>query len=152
MSDTRPPFIVVGQDGDVLDDPNMMLTVKQYAQHHNLGHRTVQRYLTDGRLPTAKKTKAGWKIPVHAMPTAEDDAPVPAKRQAADVRQASATAHDPVPSPAPSGVLGMLGTLDDAAAALGTTKGGVRRLAKDGHLIVGPYGPHGSLRVFAPPR
>lgn len=141
-----------------------LLTVSEYAARHNLGHRTVQRYISGGQLPTASKDHKGkWRIPADAMPTeppAAHPAPappgaVPAVTSAAPLRT---TSHDvrqtyaaPTRDREQPAVLGMLGTLEEAAQALGTTVGGVRRLASDGHLIVGRYGPHGSLRVFVPP-
>jgi hypothetical protein len=120
-----------------------MLTVKAYAATANLSPRQVQRYLAEQRLPGAAKVSGAWLIP-------------------SDARPVEATSYDVVPATSPAGPsydvaatsspLGALGTLEDAAQLLGTTVGGVRRMAADGLLVVGRYGPRGALRVYVAPR
>lgn len=122
-----------------------VLSLSDYAASVGKSLRQVQRWVAAGELPDAWQdtTDGRWWVPAGAQ-------------------RRRTTSRDVVAEPAPAGggaveipagsPLGMLGTLDDAAAVLGTTVGGVRRLARDGHLIVGPYGPNGALRVFLPPR
>ena len=64
-----------------------------------------------------------------------------------------ATSATSAVSPA-STSLGELGTLEQAAEILGTTVGGVRRLAAHpaSPFVVGPLGPRGALRVYVVPR
>lgn len=113
-----------------------MLTVAAYADLRNLSVRQVQRYRADGRLPGAQQDARGaWFIPADVVPT-------PAAGELVTTSPTSPT----------SSPLGELGTLEDAAAVLGTTTGGVRRMARDGLLVVGPYGPRGALRVYVAPR
>lgn len=118
----------------------VLLPVADFATRAGLSVRQVQRYLADGRLPGATKVGGKWLIPADAQPV-------------------EATSYDVVPAyprdlvsydVAPTSPLGVLLALEDAAAALGTTVGGVRRMAADGHLVVGRYGPRGSLRVLVP--
>jgi hypothetical protein len=119
-----------------------MLSVKAYAAASGLSPRQVQRYLAEQRLPGASKVAGAWLIP-------------------SDARPVEATSYDVVPVSHPvasydvaatSSPLGALGTLEDAAQLLGTSVGGVRRMAADGLLVVGRYGPRGSLRVYVAPR
>jgi hypothetical protein len=119
-----------------------MLTAKAYASAADLSLRQVQRYLAEQRLPGAAKVAGAWLIP-------------------SDARPVEATSYDVVPVSQPgasydvvatSSPLGALGTLEEAAELLGTSVGGVRRMAADGLLTVGRYGPRGSLRVYVPPR
>lgn len=136
--------------------------VKEYAAHQGVTERTVRRYLEAGRLPGAWQDDANggrWWIPL-ADPVHLDTAPVP-RAQGADVAAAPDTTRDTSRDmvatggqlqPLQVGPLGMLGTLEEAAAVLGTTVGGVRRLADAGHLTVGRFGPNGALRVYLPGR
>jgi hypothetical protein len=112
-----------------------------YAAALGLSLRQVQRYLAEQRLPGATKVAGAWLIP-------------------SDARPVEATSYDVVPVSQPgasydvaatSSPLGALGTLEDAAELLGTTVGGVRRMAADGLLTVGRYGPRGALRVYVAP-
>lgn len=127
----------------------LMLTAADYARAQGKSLRTIQRWLRDGLLAGADQSSGQWLIPADATPT------TPATSY--DVSRVAPTAGAGVMLPtsydvAPVAPLGMLGTLEEAAAALGTTVGGVRRLGRDGHLVVGRYGPRGALRVFVPPR
>jgi hypothetical protein len=122
-----------------------MLTPSAYAARHDLGHRTVQRYLEQGRLEGAVKDDDGrWRIPA--------DAQVVRKSATTVVRQAASDVAPPTPDVRLASPLGALLTLEDVAAALGTNVWGVRRLADAGHLVVGPFGPYGALRVYVAPR
>jgi len=140
------------------------LKITDYAEHTGKGRRTITRMISEGRLPEARQdpTDGVWYIPADAKP-------LPAKgiaeRERARERNLEAgnvvmlgtpptlpvvreAAVETVPT-RPGGVL-PLATLEEVAEALGTTVGGVRRLGKDGHLNVGPYGPRGALRVYWP--
>jgi hypothetical protein len=122
-----------------------LLPLADYAEAMGKSLRTVQRWLADGELPDAQQDEDGrWWVPAGTR----------RRTSSRDVVGAAAgPARELAAAPASSGSpLGMLGTLEDAAAALGTTTGGVRRMARDGHLVVGPYGPNGALRVYLPPR
>lgn len=129
------------------------LTLAAYAESVGASFRSAQRWIAAGELPDAwQDDKGRWWVPANA------------RRQRSSItgsRGRRTTSHDVVPDPSTaverpavpaSSPLGMLGTLDEAARALGTTTGGVRRLAADGHLHIGRYGPNGALRVFVPPR
>lgn len=121
-----------------------LLPLADYAAAMGKSLRTVQRWLADGELPDAEQDEDGrWWVPAGTRRRTSSRDVVPA---------AAGPARELAAAPAsPGSPLGMLGTLDDAAAALGTTTGGVRRMARDGHLVVGPYGPNGALRVYLPP-
>lgn len=124
------------------------LSPADYVRHRRelgdkIGHRTVQRYLPLGRIEGAWQDDGGrWHVPADARV-------LPAGGTVA-VRRATVDAAPPAPDVRPASPFGMLVPLEDAAAALGTTVGGVRRLADGGHLVLGPFGPHGSLRVWVP--
>ena len=124
----------------------VLLTRPEYGERYGYGERTMQRYLAEGRLPGAVKNEKGaWLIPADAQvsePSGSQDV----------VRQASTGVAPPTPGVRLAAPLGLLLPLEDVAAALGTSVGGVRRLADAGHLIVGRFGPRGALRVFLPPR
>ena len=45
-----------------------MLTRAAYAAHHGKSDRTVQRWLADGLLPGAQRTREGWLIPADVLP------------------------------------------------------------------------------------
>lgn len=127
--------------GDVVQTD---LGVSQYAKARGKSERQVRRWLADDALPGAYKDRDGqWRIPAGAM---ERRAPDGALNRGAPQTALAA----PVPAPQPLAALGHLVPLDAAAAALGTTVGGVRRMADDGLLAVGPWGPRGALRVHLP--
>jgi len=116
----------------------LMLTVNDYAERADLSARQVQRYLADGRLPGARKIGGKWLIPSTARPSSYDV-----------VTTSQPVAGELVESFLGGGPsLGRLVELDVAAAELGTTVGGVRRLGDAGLLTVGRFGPRGSLRVY----
>ena len=117
-----------------------LLTTTAYAAARGKSLRTVQRYLERGQLAGAQLVEGQWLIPADAVPaTSYDVVPV----------AAPVTSYDVAPASSP---LGALGTLEDAAQLLGTSVGGVRRMARDGLLVVGRYGPRGALRVYVAPR
>jgi hypothetical protein len=122
---------------------NAMLSVKSYAEAAGLSPRQVQRYLAEGRLAGATKVAGSWSIPSDARPTEA------ASYDVVPVTPLAGASYDVAATSSP---LGALGTLEDAAELLGTTVGGVRRMAADGLLVVGRYGPRGSLRVYVAPR
>jgi hypothetical protein len=124
----------------------LMLTVADYAERADLSARQVQRYLADGRLPGARKIGGKWLIPATARPSSYDV--VPTSQPGGAELLAAGAALGVLDSAEPS--LGRLVELDDAAAELGTTVGGVRRLGAAGLLTVGRFGPRGSLRVWIP--
>lgn len=115
-----------------------LLTTTAYAAALGKSLRTVQRYLERGQLAGAQLVEGQWLIPADAVPST--DVVVVSQR---------ATSYDVAPASSP---LGALGTLEDAAELLGTSVGGVRRMAADGLLVVGRYGPRGALRVYVAPR
>lgn len=118
-----------------------LVTIRAWADARDLSVRQAQVYRKADRLPGAVETPKGWLVPFDVEPlpaTSRDVVPV----------AASAYSHD-VATTSP---LGALGTLEDAAQLLGTTVGGVRRMAADGLLMVGRYGPRGALRVYVAPR
>jgi len=101
-----------------------------------IGHRTVQRYLPLGRIEGAWQDEAGrWHIPADARV-------LPASATVA-VRRAAADVAPPTPDVRPAShlELGQLYTLEDAAQMLGTDRGGILRMGRDGLLVVGRYGP-----------
>lgn len=128
--------------------PVTLLPLEAFASHVGISVRQVKRYLAEDRLPGAAKVDGRWLIPTDARPvtvTSRDVTPVTRRDVSRDV---TAMSWDvPVTSP-----LGTLYPLKDAAELLGTTVGGVRRLGRAGHLVVGPYGSDGGLRVFVPAR
>jgi hypothetical protein len=119
----------------------LMLSSADYARARGLSLRQVQRYLADRRLPGAFKHGGAWMIPATSEPTSHDVVAVAASTNSAEVLP---VIFDPGPT------LGRLVELDAAAAELGTTVGGVRRLGAAGLLTVGRFGPRGSLRVWIP--
>jgi hypothetical protein len=119
----------------------LMLTVNDYAERAALSPRQVQRYLADGRLPGARKIRGKWLVPATSRPSSYDV--VATSSESAELLPAVFEAEPARPR------LGFeLLTLDEAAAELGTTTGGVRRLAAVGRLRIGRFGPCGSLRVL----
>lgn len=136
------------------DAHEVLLSLSDWAARHGHGFRSAQRYVTDGRVPGASKDRKGrWQVPAdagvldvdQAMPRAELEV---VGGRTSDVRQADARTPD-VRLGAP---LGVLLTLEQAAQLLGTSVGGVRRLADDGLVSVGRWGERGGLRVFVAPR
>ena len=122
---------------------NTLVTTKAWAEARGLTPRQAQVYRAQGRLPGAvERPGKGWLVP-------SDAEPLPAMSR--DVAPAIVPAHSHDVA-ATSSLLGVLGTLEDAAQLLGTTVGGVRRMAADGLLTVGRYGPRGALRVYVAPR
>ena len=47
--------------------PTVALTLEAYCQRHNLGERTVRRWLAAGELPGASKDSGSWMIPANAQ-------------------------------------------------------------------------------------
>jgi hypothetical protein len=129
--------------GDVVQTD---LGVSQYAKARGKSERQVRRWLADDALPGAYKDREGqWRIPATALERRDGDSGALVPRGAP---QTALTA--PVTAPDPLDALGHLVALDVAAQRLGTTVGGVRRMADDGLVQVGPWGPRGSLRVHLP--
>lgn len=139
-----------------------MITAAAYADARKLSMRQVLRYLSERRLPGASKINGSWSIPADADPVPAgytwDDAgnvyavsgaliPTTTPDMSPDM-----TRDLVVATPAPPAPLGAQFTIEDAAAMLHTDRAGVRRMARDGLLIIGPYGPHQSLRVYMAPR
>lgn len=125
----------------------LMLTVDQYAERTGRSVRQIRRYLADGRIPGAVSVAGRWSIPADALPVpAVVGSDLPEWLGSTDLTRE--VVPETVVELGPN--LGTLVTLEDAAADLGTSVGGVRRLGKDGHLIIGPYGRGGALRVWVP--
>jgi hypothetical protein len=126
------------------DDPSgPAVSLTDWRESVGASERQVRRWLAAGQIPGAALVGGVWWIPADAprpLPMRPDRSPGTIVRPA----PATAVAH--------TAPLGHLGSLDDAAAVLGTTVGGVRRMAADGLLTVGRYGPRGALRVYLPPR
>jgi hypothetical protein len=133
-----------------------MLSPAKYAARHGRPFRQVQDLVRGGYIRGAVQGSNGyWRIPADApvldapqegwqggsvvTAAARDRGPL------ADVARPAAPVHGAGALP------GVLVPLDVIAAAIGTTVGGVRRLADAGHLVVGPFGPHGALRVYLGP-
>ena len=115
-----------------------MLSPAAYAKRHEMGFRTVQRYLPLGRIEGAVQGEDGrWKIPADARVL---DGGTP------DVRPAQSVAVTRTPDVRPA--YGQLVPIADFAAAVGTSVYQVRRMIADGLLSGGNYGPHGSSVVF----
>ena len=124
----------------------VMLNRKQYGELYAIADRTMQRYLAEGRIEGAVKDERGnWSIPSTARVS-------PAPASTSVVRQAASDVGPLTPDVRLAYPLGALLTLDEAAELLGTNVYGVRRLADAGHLVLGPFGPYGRLRVFVAPR
>jgi hypothetical protein len=132
-----------------------MLTRSQYGALHEIADRTMQRYLAEGRIEGAVKDERGnWSIPSTARVSA-------AGASTSVVRQAASDVGPPAPDVRLAYAVPVLLTLDEAARLLGTDRAGVRQLAADGLLQVGPWGPtryrkgqapRAGLRVFVTPR
>lgn len=123
-----------------------MLPLAEYAEAAGKSLRTVQRWIADGLLEEARQGEDGrWWVPADARPDT--------RRRTTS--QPVAVPDLPAPAPAP---LGVSGTVEDAAAALGVSPRGLRRLYADMvetpglPMYVGRYGPHGALRVVVPPK
>jgi hypothetical protein len=119
-----------------------LLTRGQYADEVGASVKSVERWLKAGLLPEAVRQGGRWFIP-SGTPRPDPDA---------------ATSRDVAPVLGPTSTLGTGGTLEEAAAVLGFSPTGLRRLYADMQatpglpLYVGRYGPHGALRVYAAPR
>jgi hypothetical protein len=116
-----------------------LVTVAAYAAAHGKSERQVQRYVRDGRIPGAVMVDGVRLIPADATPTSST---------------LTTSTTSPTSEVSPTSTLGSLGTLEQAAAILGTSVGGVRRLAADpaSPFVVGRFGPRGALRVYVAPR
>jgi hypothetical protein len=118
-----------------------MLSPAQYAARHEMGFRTVQRYLPLGRIDGAVQGEDGrWRIPADARVL--DAAP-----GTSVVRPAQSTEVTVTPGVRPA-YGGQLVPVADVAAVLGTSVHQVRRMIADGLLQGGTYGPRGSVVVF----
>jgi hypothetical protein len=134
--DVRPAYAV--------EIMSAMLSPAEYAKRHEMGFRTVQRYLPLGRIEGAVQGQDGrWRIPA--------DARVLDASATTVVRQAASEVVPPAADVRLASIGGLV-PLEDVAQLLGTTVGGVRRMAADGLLVMGRYGPRGALRVYVAPR
>jgi hypothetical protein len=117
-----------------------LVTVAAYATARRLSERQVQRYVRDGRIPGVVEVDGVRLIPADAAPT--------------PVRAELVPATSPTSPSSPPAMLGELGTLEDAAALLGTSPHMVRVMADDPitPFVVRPWGPAGALRVYVVPR
>lgn len=125
------------------------MTTAEFAAARGVDVRTVKRWLAANEIIGAVKSTDGtWQIPADAarrMKPAPERAAV--ETTAARPGQAVTTGGNVPVSP-----VGMLATLEDAAAVLGTTVGGIHRMGEDGLLHVGKWGPRGSWRVWVAPK
>lgn len=134
------------------DDGAVMLSKSHYQELHGKSASTMDRALREGRVPGAVRSETGrkeWWIPADAV-----IAPEPVNGGVL-VRQApTGVAVTGVRRTSGGSRLGDLLTLEEAAAELGTDRAGVRRMATDGLLQVGRYGPMPgrALRVYVPPQ
>lgn len=133
-----------------------LVPLKTYAQRRGVALRTVQRWIAAEELPGAQQDDRGqWWVPLAADrvpaggPVQSPMGPGPSSPTRA-VERAARTA--------PASPLGTSGTLGDAAASLGVSPIGLRKLYADMAanpglpFYVGRYGAHGALRVVVPPR
>jgi hypothetical protein len=111
-----------------------LLSPAEYAKRHDMGFRTVQRYLPLGRIEGAVQGEDGrWRIPA--------DARVLEASATTVVRQAASEVALPATSDVRlASVLGVQVPVADVAAHYGTTVRAVKRMVADGHLTGGPYG------------
>lgn len=127
------------------------MTVRSFAELHEVDERTVQRWLKAGKLPGAVKTSKGWVIPADAA------APQPTAGAAAGSVIVSAAAPVPAGSASPAalpqggGLSSYLDTLPAfmplqvAVMVLGISEAAIRRNAEE--LGAKPWGPRGTLVV-----
>lgn len=133
MNDEQPTAVLVGL--------HEVVTTAQFADHHGVDVRTVKRWLQAGRIPAAMQDSRGrWRIPVDAAVTM----PPPKPKGTAVTRPADA----PV---SPIGPLGALIPIKVYADAMNTEVGRIKRMGRDGVLVVGPYGRGGTIVVVVPP-
>lgn len=143
--------------------PGTFVSPAEYAQKMRKSERTIWRWLEAGRLPGAWQEEGGkgrWWLPLD--PPTDAPAAVAVRKPSTAPQGVPDVSRDMTvvtgPSGPSTGPLGMMGPLEDAAAALGTTVGGLRRLYADMAaqpglpMYVGPYGRNGALRVYAPPK
>lgn len=121
-----------------------LLSLADYAERiAGKSYRTVQRWLADGELPDARQDDDGrWWVPADAQ-----------RRRTTSHDVVETTTAQPVAVRAPDAPAtpwGQLRPLEEVARELGTTVGGVRRMADAGLLVVGPFGPNGALRAHRP--
>lgn len=122
-----------------------LVSLADYAEGVGKSLRTVQRWLADGQLPDARQDGEGrWWLPA----AAERDM---ARRRTTSLAVVPGGELVLDAQPPPAAPMGRLVSLEVAADELGTTAGGVRRMCRDGLYRLGPYGPHGALRVWLPP-
>jgi hypothetical protein len=111
-----------------------MLSPAQYAARHEMGFRTVQRYLPQGRIEGAVQGPDGrWRIPADARVLEAPVGTVVARQAASDVLP-------PAPDVRLASLLGVQVPVADVAAHYGTTVRAVKRMVADGVLSGGPYG------------
>lgn len=131
-------------EGDTL---NQMVPLEQYALMVGKSSRTIYRHIEAGMIPGAYNDGTGWFVPVDELTTTAPPRVKLPKRDndngnVVDIVRPSSTVD----------LIGRLVELETYAAELGTTVGGVRRMAAAGLVTVGRFGPRGALRVFIPPR
>lgn len=125
----------------------MFQSTKEFAESQGVDVRTVKRWLEKDKIVGAEQDERGrWRIPADAAIRIGTGTGT----RGVDALVSPIAAPPAVPTSV-SGPLGTLGTLEQAAAVLGTSVGGIRRMADAGLLIVGPFGRNGALRVFVPP-
>lgn len=129
----------------------------QYAEHVGVTERTVQRWLSGGELPDARKAPDGrWHIPADAM-RIQPLVPVAAAKAvngydtSSDVsptrRGDVGASGQPVSLAQVLERLPALLSLEEASRVLGIPESQIRRYA--GQLEALPWGKHGSLVVPA---
>jgi hypothetical protein len=122
------------------------LGVSQYAKARGKSERQVRRWLAENALPGAYKDHDGqWRIPASAMERRDGSGALVGHTGPQTALAA------PVAAPAPQDPLGHLVPLDEAARRLETSALQVQRMGEAGLFRVGPWGPHGALRVYLPP-
>lgn len=134
-----------------------VVPLRDYADRRQVAFRTAQRWVAAGELPGAyQDERKQWWVPLSAdrVPAAG-----PVQRTTSTTSPAHAVEGALArTAPAPPSPLGTSGTLADAAASLGVSPIGLRKLYADMAaspglpFYVGRYGAHGALRVVVPPR
>jgi hypothetical protein len=114
------------------------LTIGAYAERHGKSYRTVQRWLEQGLLPGAERTRAGWTIPADVLPLPAEAAPAAAIATTAQSRKVFTLGEYLDRQPAYLDV-------DTAAQLLGITAYAVRQHAE---RYAGEHvGPNGALMI-----
>jgi hypothetical protein len=133
-----------------------LLSKAQWAEQVGVTVKSVERWLAAGLVPDAQRQGGRWWIPA-GTPRPDVETMGGTSRDVAPIAATNGTSRD-VAAPAPGPVLGVGGSLEEAAAALGCSVRGLRKLYADMQaapglpFYIGRYGPHGRLHLVAMPR